>query len=217
MGLEIYYNTGDDAIGGNAFGVNWKGQTFTTVGAFDITKVSLKLVRTGSPGNLTVSIRATDGGGLPTGANLVAKTQSGDAITTDSGGEWVDFTFASAYGLSATTKYAIVLAAPDAGGAPDLIGWRGDTTSPTYADGSVMFSSDSGVNWTAATTDDWMFETYSADVTTTSSSSTSSSTTSSTSTSTTSTSTSSTTTSSTSSSTTSSTSTSSTSTTSTST
>jgi hypothetical protein len=135
-------------------------QTFTTVGSFDISKVSLKLFRSGSPGDITVGIWDTSGG-KPSGGAVVSVTQSGNGITTDSGGEWVDFVFASPYTLSATHLYAIVWSA---GAGSDISNYgaaRRDGTPPTYADGQSGFSSNSGGSWTMSSTTDYVFETYS--------------------------------------------------------
>jgi hypothetical protein len=58
--LYEYYNTGDDASL-FLYGIYWKAQTFTPLAPHKITSVKLKLYKAiGSPGTVTVSIRATD-------------------------------------------------------------------------------------------------------------------------------------------------------------
>ena len=67
---------------------NWRAQTFT-VGAsgHTITSVKLWLYRAGSPGTITVGIRAVDANGHPTGPDLTSGTTNGNTLTTDPFGE----------------------------------------------------------------------------------------------------------------------------------
>jgi len=107
-----YYNTGDDSVG-MAYSNYWVAQTFT-VGAtgHTVTSVKLLLCRAGSPGTVTVSIRATDGT-HPTGTDLTSGTIDGNSLTTNSAGAWYEIVLTE-YPLSANTKYAIVVQAPSA-------------------------------------------------------------------------------------------------------
>ncbi|MBA7636868.1 hypothetical protein ES703_44496 [subsurface metagenome] len=153
--LYEYYNTGDDGVFN--FGDNWWGaQTFTPSVTHKITSVKLLLYRSGSPGTITVSIKATDGG-HPTGPDLCSGTTDGDTLPTTSPYEWREITLGAGYDPSADTKYAIVVRAPDAV-APDYIRWRYDKTSATYGGGNYEVSDDSGFIWTPYPTYDFMFE-----------------------------------------------------------
>ena len=157
MAASMYehYNTGDDwhsAIGGST----WRAQTFTPSVAHTITSVKLMLYRSGSPGTVTVSIRATSGG-LPTGSDLCSGTTNGDTLTTLASGEWREITLGSGYSLSAGTQYAIVVRAP-AATAGNLLFWRLDRTSPGYTGGESTGSSDSGSSWSPISIADYMFE-----------------------------------------------------------
>lgn len=158
--LEQYYDTGDDSYS-NARGVNWVAQQFTTSGAFTITKVSLLVYRVDSPGTVVVSIRATSSG-YPTGADLCSGSFSGDDLTTDTAGEWAEAVFSSPAALSASTQYAIIVRAIDAGAA--YVRWRRDYSSPTYSGGMLLASTNSGVSFTAYSSGDQMFRTYSGTV-----------------------------------------------------
>jgi hypothetical protein len=155
--LYEYYNTGDDWAD-DVYSTFWASQTFTPSVAHTITSVKLKLYRQGSPGIMTVSIRATDASGHPTGADLCSGTIDGSAITTDSAGAWYEITLGSGYALSANTKYAIVCRAPNGVNANNAVRWRGDSTSPTYAGGCREYSNNSGTSWTSHTSEDLMFE-----------------------------------------------------------
>ena len=151
-----YYNTGDD--GHEAiYGVNWQGQTFTPSTAHKITYVRLLLWRYGSPGTITVSIRATNGEGKPTGGDLCSGWTYAITLPTSSPGEWRAITLGDGYDLDADTKYAIVVRAPD-GDVDNELRWRRDASSPTYAGGTGVSSSDSGSTWSVLTTLDFMFE-----------------------------------------------------------
>ena len=147
-------NTGDDD-GWAVYGVNWNAMTFTTTsGAHTIQQVKIKAMRTGSPGTVTVSIRATSGG-KPTGSDLTSGTIDGNTFTTNSGGDWYTITVAD-YALAASTLYAIVVRAT-AGNGSNYMRWRGDTGGGLYTTGNACDSGDSGVNWTTQTYDS-MFE-----------------------------------------------------------
>jgi hypothetical protein len=157
--LYEYYNTGDD--GSMAFGGKyWLAQTFTVSStSHTVTSVKVKLFKWAgaSPGTVTVSIRATDGAGDPTGPDLTSGTTSGDTLPVGSwtNAVWREITLME-YTLSASTKYAIVIR--DSGVVND-IGWNYDTSSPSYGGGNRVDSSTSGTTWTFRdTSTDFMFE-----------------------------------------------------------
>ena len=156
MPLFEYYNTGDDNDK-NCYGTYWYSQTFTPAIAHMITSVKLLLHRTGLPGTITVSIRATDVNGYPTGADLCSGTTDGNTLPTVSPYEWREITLGAGYQLSASTKYAIVARAPG-GNTSNYFSLRSDSTSPTYDGGAYVYSTDSGSTWNTGTADDLMFE-----------------------------------------------------------
>ena len=133
------------------YGVSWLAQTFTTVGALTIEAISLFLYRVGNPGTITVSIRATDGTGKPTGEDLTSGTTDGNTLTDSSDGEWREVTL-TPYLLNAATKYAIVARATG-GTAANAGKWKQDSLDP-YAGGANHESGDSGSTWTVAGTHD---------------------------------------------------------------
>jgi len=158
--LQDYYNTGDN--GHQAiYGAIWLAQTFTPTGAYDITSVKLKFAfgAGGSGKVVTLGIRATDGSGLPTGADLTSATAAADTIAAINN-DWYEFTLSVPYSLSSGTKYAIVLRNPDGVYPTHIINWRSDSTSPTYAGGAFISSVNSGSSWTENTALDFMFETW---------------------------------------------------------
>lgn len=143
------------SLGGATFGgTAWDTQTFTPATSHTIVSVKLFLLRTGSPGTITVSIRATDGAGKPTGADLCSGTTDGDTLDTSTP-EWREVTLGSGTALTASTKYAIVARATS-GDASNYVHWRIDS-SPSYTGGNHADSADSGSSWTA-TSYDALFE-----------------------------------------------------------
>ena len=154
--LFEYYNTGD-GLYSTLWSYYWYGQTFTIgTTAHNVTSVKLKMYRVNSPGNVTVSIRATNATGYPTGSDLTSGVIDGNTFTTDSSGLWYQINVIE-YALSAATKYAIIANAKDATGA-NYARWRIDQISPTYTGGSWGQSVDSGVSWTLGIDKDFMFE-----------------------------------------------------------
>jgi len=151
----VEYITGDDEGVSTYAGATtyWIAQTLPTVGAFPANKVKLLMYREGSPGTVTVSIRAT-ASNVPDGADLTSGTTDGDTLTTGTAGEWRETTL-TPYMLSATTKYAVVVRCAN-NNASNRLFIRDDST-PAYADGSHCYSSDSGASWTENVNKDWMF------------------------------------------------------------
>ena len=153
------YITGDDTAAALTATSTRHAQTFTPATAHTITSVKLKIARyaNGSPGTVTCEITATDVNGKPTGGALCSGTTDGDTLTERKTYEWREITFGAGYALSASVKYAIVI--KQAGTSfPDWTYWRSDGSSPTYAGGSRVDSSDSGSTWGVVTENDFMFE-----------------------------------------------------------
>jgi hypothetical protein len=132
---------------------DWEAQTFTTAVAHNLHYVKLKLYRSGTPGNVTVAIKATDGLGHPTGPDLAVGAMNGNTLTTSSSGEWVIIWMVTPVALAAATKYAIIVEAN-----ANTVYWRRDGTVPAYAGGNREYSTDNGVSWNTDNTKDFMFE-----------------------------------------------------------
>lgn len=155
-GIEQNYIAVDDENDG-IYTVDWRAQTFTTVGAYTAGYVKLKANTVDTPGNVTISIKATTAG-KPSGADLSALVFP----ATDWPGvaAWVTVDIPDV-ALSATTMYAVVFRV--SGGNPDYINWRRDGSGPTFAGGTRVFSGDSGGTWTIDATKDFMFEVWAYD------------------------------------------------------
>lgn len=152
-----YYNTGDDSESSIRATI-WRAQTFTPTIDHKIYYVKLKMFRINYPGTLTVSIKATDINGKPTGDDLTIGTIDANTFTA-SPGLWYQITFASQLHLSASTQYAIVVRAPYFD-LPNEVRWRLDWSSPSYSGGATYTSADSGSSWSIDGSGDYMFEVW---------------------------------------------------------
>lgn len=157
--LYEYYNTGDDTYYG-VYSDIWAAQTFTVGGtAHHVNSIKLKVFKIGTvtSNNLTVSIRATDVNGHPTGADLTSGSVSKTSLPADPG-NWKEILLTD-YTLSASTKYAIVIRQTGTGSGSRYIGWRIDT-STGYAGQDLETSTDSGATWSSNAAVDGMFEVW---------------------------------------------------------
>ena len=164
--LHESYITGDDA-GIVCYGVLWKAQSFTPSVSHTLAQIDLKLFRDGTPGIITVSVRAVDGDHKPTGTDIGGITGTYDTndplLTADTDGEWVEITFGAGINLTAGTEYAIVIRAIS-GDISNSLNIKTDNSSPAYTDGQHASSVNSGDTWTAVATSDSMFKEYGADL-----------------------------------------------------
>ncbi len=151
--IEDYYNSNDDTD--TLFGgTTWLGQSFITSEDYLVKKVKLELKRVGNPsGNVDVGLKATDGNGRPTGSYLRGAVKSFACSSIDTSMEWIEFDF-SAHGifLDKSTRYAIVVSAPDATTNNDMR-WRRQNSNG-YGNGDGHRSTDSGSSWDTRT---WSF------------------------------------------------------------
>ncbi|KKL09846.1 hypothetical protein LCGC14_2561800, partial [marine sediment metagenome] len=150
-----YYNTGDGS-GAVMYAQYWAAQTFTPSAAHIITSVKLKLYRFGSPGTLTISIRATSEG-KPTGNDLATGTTNGNNLPVSSPYEWREIALGNGCELSSGIEYAIVVRALNGSGFENAK-WRLDNSSPTYASGTYTYSNNSGSSWSVTAGSDFLFE-----------------------------------------------------------
>jgi len=141
----------------------WSAQTFTAESAHSVTSIRLYFERTGDPGNVTVSIQGTDGGGQPDGTELASETIEGITLPDlrDPIG-WTEILFTTPCNLTKDKKYAIVVRAPSADVNQGFnLTWRGyHDGDGAYSGGNYEKSNDSGLNWVSDINDDLEFEVY---------------------------------------------------------
>lgn len=155
--FENYSGTTNDFI--RTYGVNWEAQSFVASANHTVTSVTQLVYRAGSPGTVTVSIRATDGSGLPTGADLGSGTYDGNTLTTSTSGETKTTTLSAPVNLVAGTVYAIVCRAPS-GSAGNELDWKINSTGGTAGTNFWSISADSGASWTSGSPYIFRYEVY---------------------------------------------------------
>jgi len=136
----------------------WYAQTFTiTPESHSVNEIRVYGYREGEPGTVTLSIRDT-ASGLPTGADLTSGTFNGDTVTNSTAGAWCAVAVTE-INLDYGEVYAVVARA-EAGDADNTFHILVDESTPSYAGGSAIESSDSGVTWSADTGTDAYFQVY---------------------------------------------------------
>lgn len=153
--MEEHCNTGDD---GNSaiYGDNWRAEVFTPQHSHKVAYVNLKFCISGSPGNITISIRATDENGKPTGSDLCSKIIDSSSFATSSPGNWETAIFELSPLLEKDIKYAVVVRGLDANISNFLI-WRLQSSGTGYTRGQTAKSTNGGVSWSLISSD-MMFE-----------------------------------------------------------
>ncbi|KKN46591.1 hypothetical protein LCGC14_0671410 [marine sediment metagenome] len=156
MGIKIDSFESGDNLGIRVFSATWKAMTFTASQSYNITAVKLWSKRKNSCGDATVSIRAVDGDGKPTGADLADKTVLEANLPIIS--TWIEFLFGTPYALVSGTKYAIVVRT-SSGDLSNYLLWYGTSTNLS-PDVQHIHSTDSGSSWTVSDTRDYDFQTF---------------------------------------------------------
>ena len=152
------YTSGDDDSSAVQGADDWLVQTFTASVDYTLRGVRLKLLRSESPGDITVSIRNVVDGDL-VGGDVLLGTLNGNAITTESDGEWYWILLGSGHGLEKGVQYAIVIRALEAIG-DAYVKWREQKFGNGYPGGKRGSSGDAGDLWTMNDEADEMFEVY---------------------------------------------------------
>lgn len=155
--LVTGYNKGDDAS--LVFGKNrFYAQTFPLPTETVIFRCRCKEHTTEGEHFHHYGLRATDGAGKPTGADIAHTTLSPRGDYFYSPGKWIRFDFMDFPTVPAGT-YALIFSIPDS---PDWLRYylRADETAPTYPDGQAFISGDAGATWTPIANTDILFEVW---------------------------------------------------------
>lgn len=142
--LYEYYNTGADDV----FGLDEDflvAMTFTPQISHTLSYIRLLLYRYGEPGTILVAIMETSEG-KPTEPLTSFKDFDGNELTEDESGEWKVINFENVL-LSAGTKYAIIVCAPEAVSPVSELLWLVNWDEPTYPRGNALDSPDGGETW----------------------------------------------------------------------
>jgi hypothetical protein len=157
MAIRYEYLNGSPSAYSSTYGVEWTGMTFKPTVSHYITSVRISGIRQGSPGIITGSIRATVWSGtayIPTGADLGSGTANGDTLGIAIS-EWRDINISGTPLLTAGVTYAIVIRCPTG---TSINRYRWDFAGGGYANGTTVYSSDSGVGWVEGAGFDCIFE-----------------------------------------------------------
>ena len=127
-------------------------QSFEVTGSQTPETVDLWLKKVGSPtGTMTLRIE-TDNSGEPSGT-LVHANATTTLAESGLGTSYADvtFTFASAFTISGSTTYWLVLSTDRSASGTNYVVWGADTSTPSYADGEMM--SEASSSWSAESAD----------------------------------------------------------------
>lgn len=131
-------------------------QTFEHTSSFLLESIDLYMARNGSPSvSIVCAIYAVDGSNHPTGASLEASSRTKTQIGFGTG--FKNFPFAGTLELSGSTTYAFVTYCTGISFGGDYRQYY-DGTSPTYAEGNYLNSTNSGSTWTPDTNRDFTFK-----------------------------------------------------------
>ncbi len=144
---EWYAGSDDSNL--TVWDTEYGGQSFTVGNTgvnedFDITSVKVKAWSLNSPPTLTLALKAVDGAGKPTGADLSTGTTDPSGWG-GSPGSLREISMTS-YTCKASTQYVFILRCPGGDGS-NIVVPRYESNSASYAGGKGMESTDSGVNW----------------------------------------------------------------------
>ncbi len=149
--VEIRKATGTRTAVGQGFKVDTTGPL-----AF----IDVLLIRVGAvTGTIKFELRTDDGAGKPT-STVVATSDIFDAALIDTSALWVRFLFRSLPTLTATTQYHLVATGSWTASDSVYIGWRCDTSSASYANGTRTQLEAGTWNNTGTTTHDFSFKVY---------------------------------------------------------
>jgi len=154
--LRESLTSGDDAHFTIDSANDWACQTFRATSSSSRPYVAMKAYRAGTPGTITFEIYEVDGADKPTGAARATGTVDGDLLDTEN----PEFIIAamSAYSLSMSTNYALVMRCPGADAANKV--FVRYIAAGGYAQGQFGYSADGGTSWTMDAAKDFLFGAY---------------------------------------------------------
>ncbi|MCK9569860.1 hypothetical protein M0R72_13030 [Candidatus Pacearchaeota archaeon] len=131
-------------------------QTFTPTYECLVSHVTLFLARQGSPGTVTVSLRATDINGHATGPDLCSGTVNGNTLPLYSANLYPSqVAMIGDCTVKPGTQYAIVISAPSGDGSNHAYIWCNTTPENVYTGGTAEYSNNNGGDWTTDAADCW--------------------------------------------------------------
>jgi hypothetical protein len=140
------------------FGLSaWCGQSFTANSSYVLTDVGLRLFHfSGVASDVVVSLRGTDGAGLPVGSDLATGYLAGSGLGLDLAGSWFNVSLGN-FSMMSGARYALVVHTVDV---LDVGGWLVDSGSQGFLGGNCLGSVDNGTTWSNDFGRDCMFMVY---------------------------------------------------------
>lgn len=154
-----WYETGNDtgATIGDTGGTEYaQGQSFQLAAAQTIKAIEVYIKKyAGTPGNITVRIE-TNNAGIPSGTLANASAETTITAFTTTSYAWKQAIFSTAFSLSASTTYWLVLKTAAAAN-DNCYHMAEDASSPSYSGGTAAQSTDGGSTWSAVAGSDAYF------------------------------------------------------------
>lgn len=133
----------DASNSGMTSGSGGVANTFSTIGAFDLKRIDLKLFSAGSGGTFDIHIYGVTGGAEPDPTNIIGSITGNDASAISVSATVETFNFVTPIALSAATQYAVVIDARNVTG--NNLATRYDGANP-YG-GGLMYTTNDFSTW----------------------------------------------------------------------
>lgn len=150
--------TSETGVGVKVNGAQFAGdevaQGVRVTTGLSVSKLEVRLMRSGSPTHLLRASIQTDNSASPSGTDVGG---FGTALVTNvddtADGEWVEFTLSAAASLSANTQYWLVLRSLAAQDATNYVTWMGNSSNPlTTVFAMAETSTSAPATWVASGT-----------------------------------------------------------------
>lgn len=151
-----YYNVGnDDPV--STRNIYWRGQSIIASSTHNVNIIKILAKRQGIPSNpLYIDLFLADESGFPTGATLTSGTINPQEFEETE--QWYDISV-NQIEITNNLKYTII--GHITGGDDDnKVLWGRDYSSPQYAQGTFIYSNNSGGSWIAEPEADLLFEVW---------------------------------------------------------
>jgi hypothetical protein len=132
------------------------GASFTSNLSGQFSRLDVRIQKIGSGTNLTVSLYAADGSGLPTGAALVSQAVDLTDVATNPSSTVTRVSFATPPSITQGVRYVFILSSTDSGSN----GFGFKFTSPSPNNLPEVYAQGSPTNWTVDVDRTPLFQTY---------------------------------------------------------
>lgn len=156
MAVLTSYTTGEDTAYTAGIAPYWNiAQTFTLSTDATLTSYKFLIYRVGSPGLCSFVLDNTSAGKPDPSSNIATTIFNGNVITTDTAGEWKEFTIPS---LDIDAGVYSVRLNSTLSNASNKLMWKIDSTSASYTGGAAYWYASPLDDPTEFTDQDFLFE-----------------------------------------------------------